>query len=78
MSYFIDEYENGNFRIEDLLDKVINESIENKILYIIRGIPGSGKSTLANKLTSNVVEADTFYEPYVIFLVSTYILHLHT
>jgi len=38
----------------------IVESIENKILYIIRGIPGSGKSTLANKLTSNVVEADQF------------------
>lgn len=58
--YYIDEYENGNFRIEELLDKVINETVEDKILYIIRGIPGSGKSTLANKLTSNVVEADQF------------------
>lgn len=40
-------------------NKII-ESIENKILYIIRGVPGSGKSTLAKTLTKNVVEADQF------------------
>jgi len=39
----------------------INESIEDKILYIIRGVPGSGKSTLAHKLTDNVVEADQYF-----------------
>ena len=58
--YYIDEYENGNFRIEDLLDNVINENVDDKILYIIRGVPGSGKSTLAKTLTKNVVEADQF------------------
>lgn len=58
--YYIDEYESGGFKIDDPLDNIINESVEDKILYIIRGIPGSGKSTLANKLTSNVVEADQF------------------
>lgn len=39
----------------------INESVEEKILYIIRGVPGSGKSTLAHKLTDNVVEADQYF-----------------
>ena len=39
----------------------INESVEDKILYIIRGVPGSGKSTLAHKLTDNVVEADQYF-----------------
>lgn len=34
--------------------------MEDKILYIIRGVPGSGKSTLAKTLTKNVVEADQF------------------
>ena len=43
------------------LDKSLNESIKEKILYIIRGVPGSGKSTLAHKLTDNVVEADQFF-----------------
>ena len=43
------------------LDKPLNESIEDKILYIIRGVPGSGKSTLAHKLTDNVVEADQYF-----------------
>ena len=38
---------------------MINEN-ENKILYIIRGVPGSGKSTLAHSLTDNVAEADQF------------------
>ena len=41
--------------------KIINESVEEKILYIIRGVPGSGKSTLAHKLTDNVVEADQYF-----------------
>lgn len=39
----------------------LTESIEDKILYIIRGVPGSGKSTLAHKLTDNVVEADQYF-----------------
>ena len=39
----------------------LNESVEEKILYIIRGVPGSGKSTLAHKLTDNVVEADQYF-----------------
>lgn len=39
----------------------LNESDEDKILYIIRGVPGSGKSTLAHKLTDNVVEADQYF-----------------
>lgn len=43
------------------LNKNINESVEDKILYIIRGVPGSGKSTLAHKLTDNVVEADQYF-----------------
>ena len=43
------------------LDKSLNESVEEKILYIIRGVPGSGKSTLAHKLTDNVVEADQYF-----------------
>ena len=60
--YYIDEYESGGFKIDDPLDNIINESVEDKILYIIRGVPGSGKSTLANKLTSNVVEAEHSYE----------------
>ena len=34
--------------------------MEDKILYIIRGVPGSGKSTLAKTLTENAVEADQF------------------
>lgn len=38
----------------------LNESVDDKILYIIRGVPGSGKSTLAKTLTKNVVEADQF------------------
>lgn len=41
--------------------KIINESVKDKILYIIRGVPGSGKSTLAHKLTDNVVEADQYF-----------------
>lgn len=43
------------------LNKSLNESVEDKILYIIRGVPGSGKSTLAHKLTDNVVEADQYF-----------------
>ena len=39
----------------------LTESVEDKILYIIRGVPGSGKSTLAHKLTDNVVEADQYF-----------------
>lgn len=49
---------NGNWSNDT--DK-LNESVEDKILYIIRGVPGSGKSTLAHKLTDNVVEADQYF-----------------
>lgn len=32
-----------------------------KVLYIVRGVPGSGKSTFAKQLTSNVFEADHYF-----------------
>lgn len=32
-----------------------------KVLYIVRGVPGSGKSTFARQLTSNVFEADQYF-----------------
>lgn len=32
-----------------------------KVLYIVRGVPGSGKSTFAKQLTSNVFEADQYF-----------------
>jgi len=35
--------------------------MEDKILYIVRGVPGSGKSTFAKHLTSNVFEADHYF-----------------
>ena len=35
--------------------------MEEKVLYIVRGVPGSGKSTFAKQLTSNVFEADHYF-----------------
>ena len=32
-----------------------------KVLYIVRGVPGSGKTTLAKQLTANVFEADHYF-----------------
>ena len=40
----------------------MNEVINNdKVLYLIRGLPGSGKSGLAASMSHNVVEADQYF-----------------
>jgi predicted kinase len=43
------------------MNSLKNTVIDEKILYIVRGIPGSGKSTFAKQLTSNVFEADHYF-----------------
>ena len=35
--------------------------MENKILYLVRGVPGSGKSTFAKSLGGSHFEADMFF-----------------
>ena len=68
LPHYTDEYVAFYSRQIKLIDnkkfgnnRRIDESAEEKILYIIRGVPGSGKSTLAHKLTDNVVEADQYF-----------------
>lgn len=38
--------------------------IEEKTLYILRGMPNSGKTTVANKLTDYNVAADDFFDQF--------------
>ena len=62
--YYPKDTKDGDEDINDYYydgEEKLNESVEDKILYIIRGVPGSGKSTLAHKLTDNVVEADQYF-----------------
>lgn len=61
--YYPKDTKDGDEDINDYYydGEELNESVEEKILYIIRGVPGSGKSTLAHKLTDNVVEADQYF-----------------
>ena len=50
-------------KIMYVIKRIINEMTQEKVVYVMRGIPGSGKSTLARKLAppENIFSTDDFF-----------------